>query len=142
MNGPSLNLLGQREPEKYGHKTLSDLEKELSEKAQALQVELSFFQSNSEGGFVEKIHAAKAVFDALIINAAAYTHTSVAIRDALLATAIPFIEVHISNVYKREDFRHKSYLSDIAEGVIVGLGTQGYELAMRAWKNKAEEKND
>ena len=132
MNGPNLNLLGMREPGIYGSGTLADLETELRTLAGTLGVEIDFFQSNHEGAMVDRIHQARAEgVDFVIINAGAYTHTSVAIRDAFSGVSIPFVEVHISNVHKRDAFRHHSYLSDIAEGVIVGLGMHGYGLALR-----------
>ena len=132
INGPNLNLLGTREPEIYGATTLADVEDSLRAQGEALGVELSCFQSNHEGAIVDRIHAARAESVAwILINPGAYTHTSVAIRDALAGVAIPFVEVHISNVHKREAFRHHSYLSDIAEAVMVGFGTQGYGLALQ-----------
>lgn len=133
INGPNLNLLGQREPEIYGSDTLADIESRLQAQAKAAGHELMCFQSNTEGEIVDRIQAAQSegVFY-IIINAGALTHTSVALQDVLAATAIPFIEVHISNVYAREAFRHHSYLSALASGIIVGVGTQGYELAMEA----------
>lgn len=133
LSGPNLNLLGTREPEIYGTDTLADIKARLERLAQSHGHILDFHQSNAEHVLVDLIHAAysnQAGF--IIINPAAFTHTSIAIRDALLATRIPFIEVHLSNVYAREPFRHHSYLSDIAHGVICGLGTQGYELALHA----------
>jgi len=131
IHGPNLNLLGLREPSLYGNKTLNEINDLLFNKALVLDCEIEFFQSNSEGEIVDYIQLLKERgFDGLIINAAAYTHTSIAIRDALLAINLPFIEVHISNVFKRESFRHKSYLSDIAVGVISGLGYMGYEYAL------------
>ena len=133
INGPNLNLLGQREPDIYGSDTLADIESRLQSQAKAAGHELKCFQSNTEGEIVDRIQAAQSegvVY--IIINAGALTHTSVALQDALAATAIPFIEVHISNVYAREAFRHHSYLSALASGIIVGVGTQGYELAMEA----------
>ena len=130
IHGPNLNLLGIREPSVYGKKTLKEINDQLFNKALVLGCDIEFFQSNSEGEIVDYIQLLKERgFDGLIINAAAYTHTSVAIRDALLSINIPFIEVHISNIFKRESFRHKSYLSDIAVGVISGLGYMGYEYA-------------
>lgn len=132
INGPNLNMLGKREPEIYGAQTLIELNQSLSEYAQSKQLELETFQSNSEGALVDKIHSAFEQVDFIIINPAAYTHTSVAIRDAMLSVNIPFIEVHLSNVHARESFRHHSYLSDIAQGVICGLGTQGYFFALDA----------
>ena len=131
INGPNLNLLGTREPQIYGTDTLADVERRLIESAAGRGVAVQCFQSNSEGGLVDRIHAARDEgVDAVSINAGAYTHTSVAIRDALAGVAIPFVEVHISNVHRREPFRHHSYLSDLAEGVIVGLGVYGYEAAL------------
>ena len=133
LNGPNLNLLGIREPSLYGAQTLTDIQTKLETLAKAQQVELSFFQSNVEHALMERIHLAyEQSEDFIIINPAAFTHTSVAIRDALLATRIAFIEVHLSNIYAREAFRQHSYLSDIAQGVISGLGALGYELALQA----------
>ncbi|WP_198244366.1 type II 3-dehydroquinate dehydratase [methane-oxidizing endosymbiont of Gigantopelta aegis] len=133
LNGPNLNLLGIREPGHYGKQTLQDIEQILLTKAEQLQHHLQFFQHNAEHELVERIHQAFAEnSDFIIINPAAFTHTSVAIRDALLATRIPFIEVHLSNVHAREPFRKHSYFSDIAQGVIAGLGGHGYELALEA----------
>ena len=133
LNGPNLNLLGIREPSHYGNKTLADIRQLLEKKAGELNHQLDFHQNNAEHQIVELIHKAyKAQVDFIIINPAAFTHTSVAIRDALLATGIPFIEVHLSNVHAREPFRKHSYFSDIAKGVICGLGTTGYELALQA----------
>ena len=131
INGPNLNLLGLREPHIYGVETLSDVEAKLGALAADLGVRLSCFQSNHEGALVDKIQASRGTVDWMIINAGAYTHTSVAIRDALAGVGIPFVEVHISNVYAREEFRHYSYLSDKAAGVVAGLGTFGYEAAMQ-----------
>lgn len=133
INGPNLNLLGLREPDVYGSTTLADLEAQCAQAAKSLGHELAVYQNNSEGALVERIHAARSEAVAfVVINPGAYTHTSIALRDALLGVAIPFIEVHISNVHGREAFRQHSYLSDIALGVITGLGIQGYELALRA----------
>ena len=132
IHGPNLNLLGTREPEVYGVDTLDSIHLRLAEVAQEFGVQLSAFQSNHEGELVDKIQSLRGDADGVIINPAAFTHTSVAIRDALLAVDIPFIEVHLSNVYQRESFRHHSYFSDIARGCIVGLGSQGYEFALRA----------
>jgi len=132
MNGPNLNLLGLREPGIYGPATLADVERELRDLAESLGCEVDFFQSNHEGAIVDRIHQAREERVAfVIINPGAFTHTSVAIRDAFNGVSIPFVEVHISNVHKREAFRHHSYLSDIAQGTIVGLGTIGYALALR-----------
>ena len=130
INGPNLNLLGQREPDIYGKPTLADIEQNLANKAQELSAQCDFFQSNHEGELVERIHQAMGQVDWIIINAGAYTHTSVALRDALSGVNIPFIEVHISNVHQRESFRHVSYLSDKAVAVICGLGAFGYEAAL------------
>lgn len=133
LNGPNLNLLGVREPGIYGNQTLADIKHTLEQKAVELKHQLNFHQSNAEHKIVELIHHAyQTPVDFIIINPAAFTHTSVAIRDALLATQIPFIEVHLSNVYAREPFRKHSYFSDIAQGVICGLGATGYELALLA----------
>ncbi|MBR3655014.1 MAG: type II 3-dehydroquinate dehydratase [Elusimicrobia bacterium] len=130
INGPNLNLLGTREPEIYGKTTLKDIETELKNRAEKLNVEVECFQSNHEGEIVDKICGAKGKFDAVIINPAAYTHTSVAIRDAFAAIDIPAIEVHISNVYSREEFRHNSLIAPVVVGQIAGLGIQGYLLAL------------
>lgn len=133
LNGPNLNLLGTREPHIYGSTTLSDIETTLSQQAQAAGHELSQLQSNAEHVLLDRIHAARTDgTEFIIINPAAFTHTSVALRDALSGVAIPFIEIHISNVHAREAFRQHSYLSDIAVGVICGLGVQGYELALQS----------
>ena len=132
LNGPNLNLLGSREPEKYGSVTLDDIEQRLTGLAQQAQASIEFLQSNAEHELVDRIHAAREHIDAIIINPGAFTHTSIAIRDALLGVEIPFVEVHLSNVHAREDFRQHSYLSDIAIGVITGFGAQGYEFALTA----------
>ena len=134
LNGPNLNLLGAREPGIYGADTLTDIEQRCVALAQELGPhDLACFQSNAEHALIERIHAARLEGVAfIVINPAAFTHTSVALRDALLGVGIPFVEVHLSNVFAREPFRHHSYLSDIAVGVISGLGAQGYELALRA----------
>ena len=133
LNGPNLNLLGIREPGQYGNKTLEDIQQLLEKRAEPLQHQIHFHQSNAEHVLVEFIHQAFAQkHEFIIINPAAFTHTSVAIRDALLATKIPFIEVHLSNIHAREPFRSHSYFSDIAKGVICGLGATGYELALQA----------
>ncbi len=131
IHGPNLNLLGIREPSVYGSKTLKDINDMLFNKALVLGVEVEFFQSNIEGEIVDYIQLLpERGFDGIVINPAAYTHTSLAIRDALLAVELPFVEVHLSNVFSREDFRHKSFLSDIAEGVISGLKERGYVYAL------------
>ena len=132
LHGPNLNLLGTREPEHYGSDSLSDIVDRLQQQAAESHHQLESFQSNAEHELVDKIHTAKNNSDFIIINPAAFTHTSVALRDALSAVEVPFIEVHLSNVHARETFRHQSYLSDIAVGVICGLGPQGYELALQA----------
>ena len=137
IHGPNLNLLGTREPEHYGRMTLSDINMSLARLAEAAGAELDAFQSNHEGALIERIHAARDEgVRAIIINPAAYTHTSVALRDALAAVAIPFVEVHLSNVHAREPFRQHSYFSDLAVGVICGLGHQGYLLALEYLLNK------
>ena len=133
LNGPNLNLLGTREPGVYGSDTLASIESRLAELARPAGHELVAFQSNAEGALIDRIHeAGTAGIAFLIFNPGAFTHTSVALRDALLAVRLPFVEVHLSNTHAREAFRHHSYFSDIAAGVIVGLGAFGYELAMRA----------
>jgi 3-dehydroquinate dehydratase-2 len=133
INGPNLNLLGRREPQIYGTATLAEIEQGLVAQARARGHDLVCYQSNAEGALVDRVHAARDEGVAFIlINPGAYTHTSIALRDALVGVAIPFIEVHISNVHAREPFRRHSYLSDVAVGVIAGLGTLGYELALAA----------
>lgn len=137
VHGPNLNLLGTREPDHYGHVTLADINLALARLAEGASVDLESFQSNHEGALIERIHAAREQgVGAIIINPAAYTHTSVALRDALAAVAIPFIEVHLSNVHAREPFRHHSYFSDLAVGVISGLGHEGYLLALEYLLNR------
>ncbi len=133
LNGPNLNLLGMREPDKYGNLTLDEIVEQLENLADVYQLMLDHFQSNAEFELIERIHQAyHEGVDFIIINPAAFTHTSIALRDALAAVKIPFIEVHISNVYQREPFRKHSYFSDLACGVIAGLGPQGYLLALEA----------
>ncbi len=133
INGPNLNLLGSREPALYGRDTLYSIQAQLESLAQQAGHRLKFMQSNAEHELVEQIHQAQQNQVAyIIINPAAFTHTSIALRDALLGTGIPFIELHLSNVHAREKFRHHSYFSDIAQGIICGLGAQGYELALQA----------
>jgi 3-dehydroquinate dehydratase-2 len=133
LNGPNLNLLGTREPETYGRLTLADIEQQATRHAETLGYALSGFQTNAEHALIERIHAAKHDGTGfIVINPGAWTHTSIALRDALLGVSIPFIEVHISNVHAREAFRQHSYLSDIARGVITGLGAQGYDFAITA----------
>jgi 3-dehydroquinate dehydratase II len=131
LHGPNLNLLGMREPETYGSVKLEEINRSLSILAQKAGIKLSSFQSNAEGALVDRIHQAiHDKVDFIIINPAAYTHTSIALRDALVATALPFIEVHLSNIFARESFRRESYFSDRALGIISGLGAKGYELAL------------
>ena len=132
LNGPNLNLLGTREPEQYGTDTLADINERLVAIGQQHDCQIETLQSNAEAELVERIHQAQGNTDFIIINPAALTHTSVALRDALLGVEIPFIEVHLSNIYSRETFRHKSFLSDVAVGVISGLGAKSYELALSA----------
>jgi 3-dehydroquinate dehydratase-2 len=132
IHGPNLNLLGTREPEVYGRATLADIDRRLIELGRELRMDVACFQSNSEGAIVDRIQSARGRIDVLIINPAAYTHTSVAIRDAIAAIAAPAIEVHLSNVYRREPFRHHSTIADIVEGRIMGFGAEGYLLALRA----------
>ena len=141
VNGPNLNLLGQREPGIYGDSTLADVDAALAAKGRSLGHEVDCFQSNAEHELIERLHQARIEQVAFaIINPGAFTHTSVALRDAFLAVAIPFIEVHVSNVHAREAFRQRSYLSDVAVGVISGLGVQGYELALAAASRHIGEK--
>ncbi|MBQ5939971.1 MULTISPECIES: type II 3-dehydroquinate dehydratase [unclassified Massilia] len=131
LNGPNLNLLGTREPAVYGATTLADIEKAAADQARAAGASIACFQSNHEGALIDRIHAAREEgVDAIVINPGGLTHTSVALRDALAAVAIPFVEVHISNIHQREAFRHHSYLSAIARGVICGLGPDGYRFAI------------
>ena len=131
LNGPNLNLLGTREPEVYGTDTLEDIQKNLQSIASEKSVSIEFYQSNSENELIDRLHEAKKDrVDYIIINPGAFTHTSIALRDAFLGVGIPFIEVHISNIYSREEFRKKSYLSDISKGLITGLGVAGYEFAL------------
>lgn len=133
LHGPNLNMLGVREPDVYGHETLQDINERLHAAAADHGHHLLHLQSNAEYELIERLHDARAEgIDYLIFNPAAFTHTSVALRDAVLASGVPFIEVHLSNVHAREAFRHHSYFSDIADGVICGLGSQGYDLALEA----------
>ena len=131
LNGPNLNLLGLREPGLYGSQTLAAIEADLTRQAEALGVDLACFQSNHEGALVDRIHAARGEVDGILINAGAYTHTSIALRDALLGVAIPYVELHLSNVHAREAFRHHSVLADKALGVICGFGPGSYGLALQ-----------
>ena len=135
LNGPNLNLLGEREKEKYGNITLKDIENNCKEFAIKNNINLSLFQSNMEGELVEEIQKARKEQQGLILNAGAYTHTSVAIHDALKVLKIPIIELHITNIYNREEFRHKSLISKIATSVLCGFGTDGYIMALQAMKN-------
>jgi 3-dehydroquinate dehydratase-2 len=140
INGPNLNLLGSREPAVYGAASLAEVEKKLADLAAELGHELAAFQSNAEHEIVERIHTAQIdKIDFILLNPGAFTHTSIAIRDALLAVDIPFIEVHLSNVFAREEFRHNSYFSDIAAGCLFGLGAYGYELALLAASRQLSE---
>jgi 3-dehydroquinate dehydratase II len=132
INGPNLNLLGTREPEIYGHTTLEDINRQLTALGNELGIRVESFQSNSEGALVDRIQQARGNIDLIIINPAAYTHTSIAIRDALTAIEVPAIEVHLSNVYKRESFRHHSTIADVVEARLMGFGAEGYLLALRA----------
>ena len=140
LNGPNLNMLGVREPGHYGHLSLAEIERHLQQQAAKQEVALDCFQANSEEKLIEKIHQSFQKVDFIIINPAAYTHTSVALRDALLAVGIPFVEVHLSNIHKREPFRHHSYFSDVAESVICGCGAQGYDFALQFVVNYLSKK--
>lgn len=131
LNGPNLNLLGQREPGIYGHSTLSMIEADLKTEAEAAGAELACFQSNFEGALVDKIHAAMGSVHGILINAGAYTHTSIALRDALAGVAIPYVELHLSNTNARESFRHQSFLASGAVGVVCGFGAMSYSLALQ-----------
>jgi 3-dehydroquinate dehydratase-2 len=141
INGPNLNMLGKREPQIYGSRSLDDIVTSLQQLAKEQQIELMHIQSNAEHCLIDEIHQAFGLVDFIVINPGAFTHTSVALRDALLSVSIPFIEVHLSNVHSRESFRQHSYLSDVAHGVICGLGEQGYEFALLAAKKYLLNKN-
>jgi 3-dehydroquinate dehydratase II len=141
LNGPNLNLLGQREPEIYGHATLADVEGKVRERAAKMNLEIDFRQSNLEGELVAWIQQAKGKFDAIVLNAAAYTHTSIALRDAISAVGVPSIEIHLSNVHAREEFRHKSLIVPVCCGQICGFGPVSYVLALEAAVNVVETKN-
>jgi 3-dehydroquinate dehydratase-2 len=132
LHGPNLNMLGRREPSLYGNHTLGQIDKHIEKLARELGLRIETFQSNSEGALVDRIHRAVGAMDAILINAGAYTHTSIALRDALLAAGLPVVEVHLSNVYKRERFRHRSLISDIAVGQVIGFGVNSYLLGLRA----------
>ena len=142
INGPNLNMLGKREPEIYGSLTLEDIESFLASRAEVADgdVNLSFFQSNSEGEIVTAIQDARGKFDGVIINPAAYTHTSVAIRDAILSAGLPVVEVHLSNIYRREDFRQKSFVSGVSVGVVSGFGAESYYLGLLGLVEHLREK--
>ena len=141
LNGPNLNLLGTRQPEVYGTTTLTDIEAACQEKATRLGITLGFEQSNHEGAMVDTIHAAKDTFDGVILNAGAYTHTSVALMDAISSIMLPVIELHLSNIHAREAFRHKSYIAPVAIGQICGFGADGYLLAMDALARHIEARS-
>ncbi|WP_371224210.1 type II 3-dehydroquinate dehydratase [Roseovarius sp. 2305UL8-3] len=132
LNGPNLNLLGQRQPDVYGSTTLDDIEEMSQASAKSLGVALAFQQHNSEGVLVDQVHAAHGVHDGIILNAGAYTHTSIALMDAISSVELPVIELHLSNIHAREEFRHTSYIAKVALGVICGFGAQGYLLALQA----------
>lgn len=138
LNGPNLNLLGTRQPEVYGRTTLSDIEAMCRAHGERIGVDVSFMQSNHEGALIDAIHEARGERDGLILNAGAYTHTSVALMDAISSAEIPAIELHLSNVHARESFRHTSYIAKVAVGVICGFGARGYTLAMDAMKSHLE----
>jgi len=142
LHGPNLNLLGTREPAVYGSTTLPDIDRQLQQIAKEAGATLQSLQSNHEGVLIDRVHAARTDgTDFIVINPGAFTHTSVALRDAFAGVAIPFVEVHLSNVHRREPFRHHSYFSDLAEGVIVGLGAQGYSLALRFALSRAPKRS-
>ena len=138
LNGPNLNLLGTRQPEVYGTTTLGDIEAQCTKVARSLGLTLAFAQSNSEGAMVDMIHEARGTHDGLILNAGAYTHTSIALMDAISSVGIPTIELHLSNIHAREEFRHTSYIAKVALGVICGFGAHGYTLALQAMANHLE----
>jgi len=135
LNGPNLNLLGTREPEVYGRTTLNDIETKVRERAAKLGAEIDFRQSNLEGELVAWIQQSKGIYNVIVLNAAAYTHTSIALRDAISAVGVPTIEIHLSNVHAREEFRHKSLIAPVCKGVILGFGTESYVLAVEAAVN-------
>lgn len=140
LNGPNLNLLGTRQPEVYGHETLGDIEAMCRAHAEALGLALDFAQSNHEGALIDAIHAARGQHDGIILNAGAYTHTSIALMDAISSAEVPTIELHLSNVHAREAFRHRSYIARVALGVICGFGAQGYVLAIDALRGYLEQR--
>ena len=135
LNGPNLNLLGVREPERYGRTTLQDVERRLGEVARELGVELECSQHNGEGQLIDAVHAMRGRIDGAVVNGGAYSHSSLALRDALVGVSVPFVEVHVTNVYAREPERHHSMLASAAVGLVIGLGTHGYELALRGIVN-------
>jgi 3-dehydroquinate dehydratase II len=139
INGPNLNLLGKREPQVYGTATLPQIDKQLITLGKALRLQVKTFQSNHEGALLDHIHGLMGKCDGIVINAGALTHTSIALRDALIGVNIPFVEVHLSNVHARESFRHHSYLADVSKGVICGFGIMSYELGLRAMANFLEK---
>ena len=141
INGPNLNLLGEREKDKYGNTTLKQIEKKCKDFAKKKDILLTFKQSNIEGKIVDFIQQSRKKFDGVIINAAGYTHTSVSIRDALAVLSIPIVELHITNIYNREDFRHKSFISNIAQSIICGFGSNGYILALQGLKEIIKNEN-
>ena len=141
INGPNLNLLGEREKDKYGNTSIEEIKKNCLSFSKEHNINSSFFQSNVEGSIVNEIQKARNNQNCLIINAGGYTHTSVAIHDALKVLKIPIIELHITNIYKREDFRHKSLISNVADGIICGLGAEGYTLALKASINLIKNEN-
>lgn len=140
LNGPNLNMLGKREPEVYGRATLDEINQGLERQGQELGLEIQCFQSNSEGALVDRIQAAFEKVDGILINPAAYTHTSVAIRDALLLHSVPIIEIHLSNVFQREEFRHKSFVSGVATAQMAGFGAMGYSMALDAMARMISER--
>jgi 3-dehydroquinate dehydratase-2 len=140
IHGPNLNLLGTREPHIYGHATLADIDAELVRRGEELGVAVDTFQSNHEGALIDRVHAARGAADALVVNAGGYTHTSVALRDALAGVGLPVIEVHLSNLAAREEFRHHSYLAPVCVGQITGLGAFGYRLALEAAVHVLQQK--
>lgn len=140
IHGPNLNMLGKREPEIYGSLTLGDINKKLGREAKELGAKVEFFQSNSEGEIVGRIQGAMGSAEGILINPGGYTHTSVAIRDAILSTGLPVVEAHISNIYKREDFRQKSYVSGVALGIVSGFGAESYSLGLRGLVDYLNEK--
>lgn len=142
LNGPNLNMLGTREPDKYGNKTLSDIEEYVRKEAEKRSVEIKFAQSNIEGELVSEIQNARGVYDGIVLNAAAYTHTSVAIRDAILAAEVPTVEIHLSNILTRENFRHESLIGPVCIGQISGFGANSYKLGLIAVCDFLNEKSE